>query len=85
MRGCDKFCAFCVVPYVRGRERSIPPSDLMREIGELAVRGVKEIVLLGQTVNAYRFGDTDFSALLKMVASIGGISGFASPRRIRAT
>ena len=81
MRGCDKFCAFCVVPFVRGRERSIPPSDLMREIGELAGRGVKEVVLLGQTVNAYRFGDTGFSALLKMVASIGGIERirFTSP------
>ena len=81
MRGCDKFCAFCVVPFVRGRERSIPPSDLMREIGELAARGVKEVVLLGQTVNAYRFADTGFSALLKMVASIGGIERirFTSP------
>ncbi len=81
MRGCDKFCAFCVVPYVRGRERSIPPSDLMREIGELAGRGVKEVVLLGQTVNAYRFGDTGFGALLRMVASIGGIERirFTSP------
>jgi tRNA-2-methylthio-N6-dimethylallyladenosine synthase len=81
MRGCDKFCAFCVVPYVRGRERSIPPPDLMREIGELAGRGVKEVVLLGQTVNAYRFGDTGFSALLKMIASIGGIERirFMSP------
>ena len=81
MRGCDKFCAFCVVPYVRGRERSIPPSDLMREIGELAGRGVKEVVLLGQTVNAYRFADTGFSTLLKMIASIGGIERirFMSP------
>jgi tRNA-2-methylthio-N6-dimethylallyladenosine synthase len=81
MRGCDKFCAFCVVPYVRGRERSIPPADLMREISELAARGVKEIVLLGQTVNAYRFGDTDFGALLRMVAAIDGIERirFTSP------
>ncbi len=81
MRGCDKFCAFCVVPYVRGRERSIPPSDLIREIGELAARGVKEVVLLGQTVNAYRFGDTDFGALLKMIATIDGIERirFTSP------
>src|SRR5208282_3524664 len=81
MRGCDRFCTFCVVPYVRGRERSVPPSDLMREIGELAARGVKEVVLLGQTVNAYRFGDTGFGALLKMIASIGGIERirFTSP------
>jgi tRNA-2-methylthio-N6-dimethylallyladenosine synthase len=81
MRGCDKFCAFCVVPYVRGRERSIPPSDLVREIRELSARGVKEIVLLGQTVNAYRFEDVDFGALLKMIASIDGIERirFTSP------
>src|ERR1700722_2442423 len=81
MRGCDKFCAFCVVPYVRGRERSIPPVDLMREIGELAARGVKEVVLLGQTVNAYRFGEIDFGALLRMIASIDGIERirFTSP------
>src|SRR6202162_6406919 len=81
MRGCDKFCAFCVVPYVRGRERSVPPPDLMREIGELAARGVKEIVLLGQPVNAYRFDDIDFGALLRMIATIDGIERirFTSP------
>ncbi|MGH7814547.1 MAG: tRNA (N6-isopentenyl adenosine(37)-C2)-methylthiotransferase MiaB [Candidatus Binataceae bacterium] len=81
MRGCDKFCAFCVVPYVRGRERSIPPADLLREIAELASRGVKEIVLLGQTVNAYRSGGTDFGALLRMVARVDGIERirFTSP------
>jgi tRNA-2-methylthio-N6-dimethylallyladenosine synthase len=81
MRGCDKFCAFCVVPYVRGRERSIAPADLMREIRELAARGVKEIVLLGQTVNAYRYEDVDFGALLRMIAKIEGIERirFTSP------
>lgn len=81
MRGCDKFCTFCVVPYVRGRERSIAPADLMREIRGLADRGVKEIVMLGQTVNAYRCGDTDFAALLRMTARIDGIERirFSSP------
>ncbi|MGC1336970.1 MAG: tRNA (N6-isopentenyl adenosine(37)-C2)-methylthiotransferase MiaB, partial [Candidatus Binataceae bacterium] len=81
MRGCDKFCAFCVVPYVRGRERSIAPADLMREIRGLADRGVKEIVMLGQTVNAYRSGDTDFAALLRMTARIDGVERirFTSP------
>jgi tRNA-2-methylthio-N6-dimethylallyladenosine synthase len=81
MRGCDKFCAFCVVPYVRGRERSIAPDDLMREIRELAARGVKEIVLLGQTVNAYRYEHVDFGALLRMVAKVDGIERirFTSP------
>ena len=81
MRGCDKFCAFCVVPYVRGRERSIAPADLVREIRELAARGVKEVVLLGQTVNAYRYEDVDFGALLRMTAKIDGIERirFTSP------
>jgi tRNA-2-methylthio-N6-dimethylallyladenosine synthase len=81
MRGCDKFCAFCVVPYVRGRERSVPPGDILREIEELAARGVKEIVLLGQTVNAYRADGTDFGALLRMVAAVAGIERirFTSP------
>jgi tRNA-2-methylthio-N6-dimethylallyladenosine synthase len=81
MRGCDKFCAFCVVPYVRGRERSIPPQDLLREIRELVVRGVREVVLLGQTVNAYRSAETDFGALLRMVARLDGIERirFTSP------
>jgi tRNA-2-methylthio-N6-dimethylallyladenosine synthase len=81
MRGCDKFCAFCVVPYVRGRERSVAPADILREVRALAARGVREIVLLGQTVNAYRFGDTDFGALLRMTAAVEGIERirFTSP------
>src|SRR5579859_7844311 len=81
MRGCDKFCAFCVVPYVRGRERSVPPTDLIREIRELAARGVREVVLLGQTVNAYRFEEVGFGELLRMVAAVDGIERirFTSP------
>jgi tRNA-2-methylthio-N6-dimethylallyladenosine synthase len=81
MRGCDKFCAFCVVPYVRGRERSIPAGDILREVRQLAARGVKEIVLLGQTVNAYRYEQIGFGALLRAVAAIGGIERirFTSP------
>jgi tRNA-2-methylthio-N6-dimethylallyladenosine synthase len=81
MRGCDRFCAFCVVPYVRGRERSVPPADVVREVHELARRGVREVVLLGQTVNAYGFGTTDFATLLSMVAHVDGIERirFTSP------
>jgi tRNA-2-methylthio-N6-dimethylallyladenosine synthase len=81
MRGCDKFCAFCVVPYVRGRERSVPPDAIVAEVAELAARGVREVVLLGQTVNAYRFDEVDFGRLLGMVASIEGIERirFTSP------
>jgi tRNA-2-methylthio-N6-dimethylallyladenosine synthase len=81
MRGCDKFCSFCVVPYVRGRERSLPPADILREVRELAARDVKEIVLLGQTVNAYHFDNIGFGELLTMVAEVEGIDRirFTSP------
>jgi tRNA-2-methylthio-N6-dimethylallyladenosine synthase len=81
MRGCDRFCAFCVVPYVRGRERSVPPEAILEEVRGLAVQGAREIVMLGQTVNAYRFGDVDFGRLLRMVADIDGIERirFTSP------
>jgi tRNA-2-methylthio-N6-dimethylallyladenosine synthase len=87
MRGCDKFCAFCVVPYVRGRERSIPPSDLLREIQALSDRGFKEVVLLGQTVNAYHCDGVDFGRLLAMVARIDGIERirFTSPHPVDMT
>src|SRR5579871_54510 len=81
MRGCDRFCAFCVVPYVRGRERSVPPEAIVADVRALAADGVREIVLLGQTVNAYRFGEVDFARLLRMVAAVDGIERvrFTSP------
>lgn len=73
MRGCDKFCAFCVVPYVRGRERSVPAEEILRQVEELAEEGFKEVTLLGQTVNSYRWKDLDFADLLSRVASVPGI------------
>lgn len=79
MRGCDKFCTFCIVPYVRGRERSVPLTALLTQVRELADQGYKEVVYLGQTVNAYRDGDHDFADLLSKTAEIEGI------RRIRFT
>jgi tRNA-2-methylthio-N6-dimethylallyladenosine synthase len=81
MRGCDRFCAFCVVPYVRGRERSVAPEAVLQECREVAAGGVKEVVLLGQTVNAYRHGQVDFGRLLRMIAAIDGIERirFTSP------
>ena len=85
MRGCDRFCAFCVVPYVRGRERSVPPEAILADIGGLAARGVREIVLLGQTVNAYRFGDIDFGRLLHLVRASRESSESASLRPIPRT
>ena len=81
MRGCDRFCTFCIVPYVRGRERSIPASVVLHELRSIAARGYREVVLLGQTVNAYRDGEVDFGALLRMCAAIEGIERvrFTSP------
>lgn len=79
MRGCDKFCTFCIVPYVRGRERSVPAGDLLRQVRTAASEGFQEVTLLGQTVNSYHDGETDFADLLKMVARVEGI------RRIRFT
>ena len=81
MRGCDKFCTFCIVPYVRGRERSVPAVALLDQVRELAGQGYKEVVYLGQTVNAYRDGDVDFGQLLRQTADINGIERirFTSP------
>ncbi len=84
MEGCSKYCSFCVVPYTRGEEVSRPFEDVLTEVAELALAGVKEVTLLGQNVNAYR-GETggdskadpresaDFAMLLEYVAEIPGI------------
>lgn len=81
MRGCNRFCTFCVVPYVRGRERSISPEVLRDEFERIASEGYREVVLLGQTVNAYRSGDTGFGDLLRLADSVDGIERirFTSP------
>lgn len=68
MRGCDKFCTFCVVPFTRGRERSRNPVNIVNEAKRLFDEGVKDIWLLGQNVNSYLYDDKDFSGLLKDVA-----------------
>jgi tRNA-2-methylthio-N6-dimethylallyladenosine synthase len=76
MEGCDNYCAYCVVPYVRGPERSRKPADIIIEIENLAQRGVKEIVLLGQNVNSYglkRGFGVDFAGLLEVAAKVSGI------------
>ena len=79
MRGCDKFCTFCIVPYVRGRERSLPGPVLVEQTRRLVDAGVREVVFLGQTVNAYRCDDWDFARLLRETSRIEGL------RRIRFT
>ncbi|MEF3167838.1 MAG: tRNA (N6-isopentenyl adenosine(37)-C2)-methylthiotransferase MiaB [Deltaproteobacteria bacterium] len=76
MQGCDNFCTYCVVPYVRGRETSRPPEDIIREVKGLVEAGVKDITLLGQNVNSYGkkgAGFPDFPELLKRVAAIPGL------------
>jgi tRNA-2-methylthio-N6-dimethylallyladenosine synthase len=81
MRGCDNFCSFCVVPYTRGRERSRDPGGIVQEAHRIAERGFKQITLLGQNVNSYRFGDWDFARLITAVADVRGIQRvrFTSP------
>ncbi len=71
MYGCNNFCTYCIVPYVRGRERSRPSADVIREVRELVASGVHDITLLGQNVNSYR-SDMDFAALLEALAEIPG-------------
>jgi len=80
-RGCDKFCTFCVVPFTRGRERGTPPREVLRQVRELAGAGYREVVLLGQTVNSYRWDDVTFAQLLRAVARVDGIARvrFTSP------
>jgi tRNA-2-methylthio-N6-dimethylallyladenosine synthase len=80
-RGCDKFCTFCVVPYTRGRERGVPPREVLRQARGLVAGGCKEIQLLGQTVNSYRYEDVGFAELLRAVAAVDGVERvrFTSP------
>ncbi|MDR0530774.1 MAG: tRNA (N6-isopentenyl adenosine(37)-C2)-methylthiotransferase MiaB [Oscillospiraceae bacterium] len=72
MYGCDNFCSYCVVPLVRGRERSRAPEVLLEEARGLVAAGYKEITLLGQNVNSYRSGDYDFPRLLRELDAIEG-------------
>jgi tRNA-2-methylthio-N6-dimethylallyladenosine synthase len=80
-RGCDKFCTFCVVPFTRGRERGTSPREILRQTRELVDAGYREVVLLGQTVNSYRWEDVTFAQLLRAVARVDGLARvrFTSP------
>ena len=79
MRGCDKFCTFCIVPFTRGRERSRPINNVLNEAKEAVKNGFVEITLLGQNVNSYITQDGDFTTLLEKLAQIKGV------KRIRYT
>ena len=81
MRGCDKFCTFCVVPFTRGRERSVPPDSVLEQVRAAVAAGKNEVVFLGQTVNAYRADGVDFAQLLRRTAEVEGLERirFTSP------
>ncbi len=79
MRGCDKFCSFCIVPFTRGRERSRSIESVVEEVKKAVVQGFVEITLLGQNVNSYNFEGKSFSDLLLAVSDINGV------KRIRYT
>ena len=77
MRGCNNFCSYCIVPYTRGRERSRSPQSILTELDDLMAKGYREVTLLGQNVNSYRFADddgtvTDFPKLLETVSDRAG-------------
>lgn len=77
MQGCDNFCSYCVVPYVRGREISRPPEQILSEASDLLAQGVREITLLGQNVNSYQWQERrsrDFADLLHRVSQLKGLS-----------
>ncbi|MCI0451491.1 MAG: tRNA (N6-isopentenyl adenosine(37)-C2)-methylthiotransferase MiaB [Candidatus Latescibacteria bacterium] len=81
IRGCDNMCTFCVVPYTRGRERSRDPEGVVEEVRALVRDGYKQVTLLGQNVNSYRFGEVRFADLMRRVADVPGIERvrFISP------
>ncbi|QEM68199.1 tRNA (N6-isopentenyl adenosine(37)-C2)-methylthiotransferase MiaB [Geobacter sp. FeAm09] len=82
MQGCDNFCSYCIVPYVRGREISRRAADILDEVGQLAAEGVQEVVLLGQNVNSYGIKSANEPSFAQLIRQVAGVEGI---RRIRFT
>ena len=87
MRGCNFACTYCIVPSVRGPIKCLPHTDILEEVRRKAAAGAKEIMLLGQTVNAYQDGNVSFADLLNKASEIEGVArvGFTSPHPIYFT
>ena len=77
MYGCNNYCSYCIVPYVRGREVSRPVKDILKEIEGLVESGISDITLLGQNVNSYKADQCDFVGLLRIVNGIDGVKAIA--------
>jgi len=73
MRGCNNYCSYCIVPYVRGRERSVPYETVLAEVSALVKLGMRDVTLLGQNVNSYRDGPVTFAQLLGIVNDVPGL------------
>jgi tRNA-2-methylthio-N6-dimethylallyladenosine synthase len=82
IRGCNNFCSYCVVPYVRGREKSRPQEDVIKEVEHLSQRGVREVSLLGQNVNSYGKGSGARGSFPRLLAAVNEVAGIERIRFI---
>ena len=85
MRGCNNFCSYCVVPYTRGRERSREPGSILNELRDLQAKGFKEVTLLGQNVNSYRYVSPDDGSVVDFATLLGMVADAAPEMRVRFT
>ena len=85
MRGCNNFCSYCIVPYTRGRERSRPVDSILHELDDLRAKGFKEITLLGQNVNSYRYSGPDSDEVVTFDRLLAIVAETAPDMRIRFT
>ena len=85
MRGCNNFCSYCIVPYTRGRERSREPGSILNELRDLQAKGFKEVTLLGQNVNSYRYVSPDDDSVVDFATLLGMVADAAPEMRVRFT
>ena len=85
MRGCNNFCSYCIVPYTRGRERSREPGSILNELHDLQAKGFKEVTLLGQNVNSYRYVSPNDGTVVDFAALLGMVADAAPEMRVRFT